>query len=166
MYYDEPKEYVTEMPEPFVVGLIRTLETAGAALEVAGATESPIESMFGGALTAALRRRYADGFFGIYHPAEPEEFKPGSVLLVAQYQLLRFRYDFALRLQGTEKPFLLIECDGKRWHNTPEQIANDRRKDQCAADHGLTLMRFTGPEIHYRIDDCVAKVVQFIKETE
>lgn len=166
MYYDEPKEYVTGMPEPFVVGLIRTLETAGAALEVAGATESPIESMFGGALTAALRRRYADGFFGIYHPAEPDEYEKGAIVLVAQYQLLRFRYDFALRVRRFDKPFLLIECDGKRWHSSPEQIANDRRKDQCAFQQDIPLMRFTGPDIHYRIDDCVAKVVQFIKETE
>lgn len=166
MSYDEPQEIPTAMPQPFVVGLIRALETAGAALEIVGATESPIESMFAGALAAALRRRYADGAFGIYHPGEPNEYADGSVTLIAQFDLLRFRYDFALRLQGRQKPFLLIECDSKQFHSSPQQILNDCKKDACALANSIPLLRFTGPEIHYRIDKCVAKVIEFLEATE
>lgn len=166
MSYDNPQEIPTAMPEPFVVGLIRALETAGAALEVAGATESPIESMFAGALAAALRRRYRDDAFGIFHPAEPNEYEPGTIVLIAQFDLLRFRYDFALRVQGAQTPFLLIECDSKQYHSSPEAIANDRRKDDCAFKHAIPLLRFTGGQIHYRIDECVAKVIAFLEEIE
>jgi very-short-patch-repair endonuclease len=166
MNYDEPREYVTGMPEHIICGVIRALETAGAAMELAGAVESPIEEMFGGALTAALRRGYTPEQFGIYNPSEPNEHPLGCIVLISQFDLLRFRYDFALRLQGKPRPFLLIECDGKRFHNTPEQIANDRRKDDCAQKHGIHLLRFTGGEIHYHIDDCLAKVIKFLEETK
>lgn len=163
--YDEPSELVTEMPEHIIGGVIRALETAGAAMEIVGAAESPIEEMLGGALAAELKRGFP-GQFGIYNPAEPNEHPKGCVLLVAQFDLLRFRYDFALRVQGFETPFLLIECDSKQFHSSPEQVANDRRKDECAFKHGIPLMRFTGGDIHYRIDKCVAQVVKFLEDTQ
>jgi len=164
--YDEPREYVTGMPMHIIGGVIRALETAGAAMEIVGAAESPIEEMFGGALTAELRRRYTAEEFGIFNPAEPNEHPAGCMMLVAQFELLRFRYDFALRFRGSPDPFLLIECDGKQFHSSPEQIANDRRKDECALKHGVHLIRLKGGDIHYRIEKCVAEVVQFIEEAK
>ena len=166
MSYDFPQEAPTGEPKPLVVGVIMALETTAAAMEVAGATESPIESMFAGALTAALRRRYAEGAFGIFNPGEPNEHPDGTITLIAQFDLLRFRYDFAMRVQGAEKPFLLIECGSKQFHSSPAQIANDRRKDDCAFNAGFHLLRFTGPEIHYRIDKCVATVIGFLEDIE
>jgi very-short-patch-repair endonuclease len=162
--FDEPREYVTGMPEHIIGGVIRALETVGAAMEIAGATESPIEEMFGGALTAELRRRYTPEQFGIYNPSEPSEHPSGCMMLIAQFDLLRFRYDFAMRVQGFPRPFLLVECDGKQFHSSPEQMANDRRKDECAFKHAIPLIRFTGGDIHYRIEKCVAQVVQFLEE--
>lgn len=163
---DEPREFVTGMPEHIICGVIRALETAGAAMDIAGAAESPIEEMLGGALTAELRRRYTPEQFGIYNPSEPNEHPHGCMMLVTQFDLLRFRYDFAMRVQGFPRPFLLIECDSKQFHSTPEQIANDRRKDECAFRHAIPLIRLAGRDIHYRIEKCVSEVVQFLEKTK
>lgn len=68
------------------------------------------------------------------------------VNIVAQYPLARFRYDFLINgvRQG---PLLLIECDGKDFHSSPEQIKNDALKDAAAAAADIKLMRFSGSAI-------------------
>jgi very-short-patch-repair endonuclease len=165
-YYGEPLEYVTGMPSQIGEAVVRVIETSAAAMEISGATDSPIEEMFGGALIAALRRLYGPAEFGIYNPFEPDEHPRGCLLVETQYEMLRFRYDFALRVQGYVKPFLLIECDGKAFHSSPAQIANDRRKDECAFRNSIPLLRFKGSDIHYHIDRCVSQVIDLVKETK
>ncbi len=69
------------------------------------------------------------------------------VTIVPQYQLDRYRYDFAITRTIDGELLLLIECDGKDFHSTPEQVENDRRKDVVARDAGIKLARFSGAEI-------------------
>jgi very-short-patch-repair endonuclease len=63
-----------------------------------------------------------------------------------QFPLQRFRYDFAIESVAGQV-LLLIECDGKEFHSTPQQRANDRAKNEAAAAAGFRLARVTGSEI-------------------
>jgi very-short-patch-repair endonuclease len=49
---------------------------------------------------------------------------------------------------------VLIECDGKEFHSTPKQIANDRRKEAAAWHAGMGIVRFTGSDIHQDTRNC------------
>jgi len=68
-------------------------------------------------------------------------------LIKAQWQLERFRYDFAVLDRSGEKLLALIECDSAEFHHLPEQLARDREKDEAARLAGIRLFRWTGKEI-------------------
>lgn len=128
--FGEPEPHV---PENVVASsFVRLAEPAGDAaasiarrVELAQTCESPIE---------------------IDLAAELELLRDLKFKVVPQFRLAGFRYDFALTTNGG-RPLFLVECDGKDFHSTPEQIANDRRKDNSAEAAGLPLLRFTGSEI-------------------
>jgi very-short-patch-repair endonuclease len=44
---------------------------------------------------------------------------------------------------------LVVETDGLRYHRTPAQQANDRRRDQAHAAAGLTPLRFTHAQVAF-----------------
>lgn len=47
-----------------------------------------------------------------------------------------------------ESPVFVVECDGKDYHTTPEQVARDKARDrQILTDQGWPTLRFTGSEI-------------------
>lgn len=80
-----------------------------------------------------------------------------------QYPWLRYRIDFAIVRR--EEPFLFIECDGRDYHSTPEQLANDKRKDDAAATAGIALLRFSGSEIYKFVDGCVQRVLEHLAQS-
>jgi very-short-patch-repair endonuclease len=55
-----------------------------------------------------------------------------------------FRVDFYWREMG-----LVVETDGLRYHRTPGQQAEDRRRDQVLTAAGLTVLRFTHGQVVY-----------------
>lgn len=83
--------------------------------------------------------------------------------LVAQYQLGRFRYDFAVLHPKIDQVLALVECDGKEFHSSPEQRANDRRKDEAASAAGLLMVRYTGSAIYREPEKCAADLVGCIR---
>jgi very-short-patch-repair endonuclease len=48
-----------------------------------------------------------------------------------------------------------MECDGKDFHSSADQQANDKLKDEAAANAGIRLIRFTGSQINGEVDACV-----------
>jgi very-short-patch-repair endonuclease len=60
------------------------------------------------------------------------------------------------------KPLVLVECDGKEFHSSVDQQANDKLKDAAASRMGIRLIRFTGSEIHRDIDACVKYAMSVI----
>lgn len=81
--------------------------------------------------------------------------------LEPQYWLGRFRMDFAIIRDGF--PCLFIECDGRAFHSSEEQIANDLDKDRAAARAGIPLLRFTGSSIFRRPDECAKKIIALLE---
>jgi len=54
----------------------------------------------------------------------------------------QFHVDFMLPKRNA-----VIECDGVYWHDLPEVIERDRRKDRYLRSRGYRVFRFTGDEI-------------------
>lgn len=146
----EPEEAPTGDFKPLRLAVFKAIETATESFSMAATTESPIETIFGAKFALALRPICKDvGWDFCIGTGDTD------IVLHPQYIIGRFRYDFALRANWRPKPLLLIECDGKDFHSSPEQQANDALKDAVATNAGIRLVRFSGSEINRDVDSCV-----------
>ena len=93
---------------------------------IIGNTESPIE----GLLAAEF----------------PQFAKKCGYTVVTQLEVGPFRYDFAI-MNSKGELVALVECDGREFHSTPEQIKRDQEKDDLAKELGVLMFRHTGKEI-------------------
>jgi len=66
-----------------------------------------------------------------------------------------FKVDFFWRDLG-----LIVETDGLRYHRTPAQQSNDRKRDQAHATAGLTPLRFTHSQITREPESVASTLVQ------
>lgn len=89
-------------------------------------TESPIESIL-------LREFHLLGFYS-----------------TPQYKVGNYRIDLAFL-----KERVAIECDGKEWHSTNDQIENDKKKDEFLKSEGWKVIRITGSDIYKDADEIV-----------
>lgn len=71
-----------------------------------------------------------------------------------------YRADILI-INGNRK--LVVECDGKEFHNTAKMIEKDKRRDGYCAIQGWAVMRFTGSEIHRDVRGCAAEVGAWIR---
>ena len=117
-------------------GVCAAIDRAAAAYKIRPKCESPIEIDLAAALLVAMEQ----------NPLA------AGLTLQMQFKFEKFRVDIALLRAG--RPVLFIECDGADFHSTPEQIANDRRKDAAALAAGIRLIRFTGRKIFQDPDLC------------
>jgi very-short-patch-repair endonuclease len=138
-----PTEEVTGELKPLFSFLPSVMENWTLAGSLEYICESPIEIELGVQFLTAFRA------------IENDDFK-----LIPQYVLGSFRYDFAVTRLG--KLIGLIECDGKEFHSTKEQIANDRAKDKLAAKMGVRMFRFSGADICRDPKGCARKVLHTI----
>jgi hypothetical protein len=57
-----------------------------------------------------------------------------------------------------------IEADGEIWHNNPDKIAKDKRRDSELAANGWIIVRFTDKEINDHPQDCLNVLIKAIKK--
>lgn len=138
-----PSEYATGELKPLCSFLPALFDKWVLAGSIADVCESPIEIELGVQFLIAFRAIGDDDFE-----------------LVPQQVLGSFRYDFAITRQG--KLIGLIECDGKEFHSTTEQVANDRAKDKLAAQMGVRMFRFSGSDIWRDPKRCAREVLHTI----
>lgn len=106
-------------------------------------TESPIEKVLAGAILGWLDHSEINGVgVGTQLPVGP------------------FRADIVVE---TRDRMLVVECDGRAFHCSEEQVARDKRRDRYFAARGISVMRFTGSEIHRDPRGCAAEVGLWIK---
>lgn len=67
------------------------------------------------------------------------------------------KYRIDLALMGLR---IVIECDGKDYHSSPDQKAHDRRKNAYLRRKGWKVIRFSGRQINQDL----RKVLQRIEE--
>lgn len=75
-----------------------------------------------------------------------------------QEQVGRYRIDIAFK-----KEKIAIECDGKAYHSTKQQLANDRRKDRYLRNEGWRVLRFSGSQIYNDPDLCCRQIEECLK---
>ena len=78
--------------------------------------------------------------------------------VVTQYPCGPYRIDIAL-----PKYRLAIECDGRKYHSTPEQKRHDRRKDRYLRKHGWSVMRVKGKQINGELPKVIARIERKIE---
>ena len=136
---------------PLSAAALKAVEAVAESVTMAAKTESPIETIFGSRFALALRSLCNDIGW---------KFSVGTgdddLVLHPQFPLVRFRYDFAVVAKWKAKPLVLIECDGKDFHLSADQQANDKLKNDAASNAGIRLIRFTGSEINGDVSACVA----------
>jgi very-short-patch-repair endonuclease len=57
-----------------------------------------------------------------------------------------------------------IEADGEIWHNNPDKIAKDKRRDSELAANGWIIVRFTDKELNDHPQDCLNVLIKAIKK--
>lgn len=75
-----------------------------------------------------------------------------------------YRADFFISGKTADSSFkICIECDGHDFHErTKEQASRDRSRDREMLVNGITVMRFTGAEIHRNSIGCADQIYQYI----
>jgi very-short-patch-repair endonuclease len=104
--------------------------------------ESPIEHQFGIAAAAVFGRL--------------------GLRVVPQYELSKYRYDFAILHPALDRVMALIECDGKEFHSTVQQSANDREKEAAASEMDTFVIRYSGAAIVRDPKDCAENALRHI----
>jgi hypothetical protein len=128
----------------------RTVAFTGLAMKVSKYTESPIETM----LAVAILCQWPDVRF-VTHDAEPCH----GWSLIPQYQWEKYRVDLALR--KPDGRLIFIECDGKDFHSSPDQIERDAARERMMIDAGFIVVRFTGAEINHSPAACADTLRRF-----
>lgn len=78
--------------------------------------------------------------------------------LVSQFRVGRYRADFAHVASRT-----IIELDSQRWHSAPEARDKDYDRQFEIEEQGWRFIRFTGRQVKYNIEGCVARVLSRIQ---
>src|ERR1700733_8088476 len=138
-----PTEHATDELKPLAFFVLSVVDNWALAASIEAICESPIELELG------------VQFLNAFRAIADEDFK-----LVPQQEMGPFRYDFAITRQG--KLIGLIECDGKEFHSTNNQLANDRAKDKLAAEMAVRMFRFPGSDIYRDPKGCVREVLHTI----
>lgn len=131
--------------------------------------ESPIEKMLLAAVIYALE-------FDSDHETHPylrpfkfqkSKFAPyEGIYYCTQGEVDRFRVDMLFRVVSGYDPhqeisdrWLAVECDGHDFHErTKHQARRDRSRDREMANLGITVLRFTGQEIHEDAERCAWEI--------
>ena len=59
---------------------------------------------------------------------------------------------------------LAIECDGRRFHSDPADVARDQHRTQYLAKLGWRVLRFSGREIKQNVYGCVDAVTKLYEQ--
>ncbi len=140
------------------------------AAEYAALCESPIERLFAVGLAGVsfdtpivmskavknvdLKRPYYAGG------------RTDFIMVWPQQQIGPYRVDFAVRVHDDatgQNHWFVVECDGHEFHErTKEQAAADRSRDRALMLAGYKVVRFTGSELHNRLDECMGQFFDLV----
>lgn len=67
-----------------------------------------------------------------------------------------YRIDISIFHKGVK---IAIECDGKAFHSSDEQLAHDNKKNQFLEKRNWRVYRFSGKRIYHEAEKCVAEIL-------
>lgn len=172
-FYDEYGDEIDSYRKPYVRGseadigeykptnlgpaLAAFLDRARNSVVASEKADSPIETILGAAILTCFKRNGKE----ISLCAQSALDKAERLVLVPQYRWGIYRSDWALYNPRTGGA-MLIECDGKDFHSSDEQVAHDAAKDAEARQRGFKTARFTGSQIHRYADGCAQHIFDFV----
>lgn len=141
-------------PVQLVHATVAAIDRIRTIMDIGGNCDSPIEAQIGAAVLMFFERA-----------GQPLEIcktiklgrAPDRLVLVPQFAWSFYRSDWAI-VNPARTGALLIECDGKEFHSSADQLAHDAKKDAAAHDRGFLTMRFTGSQIFRDADSCAQKI--------
>lgn len=68
--------------------------------------------------------------------------------------------DFAIFCQ---KGNIDVECDGDRWHSSPEVIPRDNSRNNALTSHGWAVLRFGSRELDAQLSHCIRVIKSTIR---
>lgn len=81
----------------------------------------------------------------------------------------KYRLDFYIVVAYMNKKgkiiknaYLDIECDGKDYHSTKEQIKYDNKRSRDLIEEGFEIIRFSGSEINDNPYNCIDEILKII----
>lgn len=77
-----------------------------------------------------------------------------NIKIIPQFQVGPFVADFRIN-HPDSNDFIIVELDGKDFH-TPER---DSRKNKYYEDNNYNYIRFTGTDVHRRLDACIKEAL-------
>jgi len=101
-----------------------------------------------------IKKKYGSRIESPIEQALWRELKDYGLYLIPQYQIGKYRVDFAL-----PEYRLIIECDGKEWHRDKEK---DKIRDNELGEKGWTVMRIEGYRIKYYINQVIKEILASI----
>jgi very-short-patch-repair endonuclease len=146
--------------KPVTLGaaMSKAVDRVAASVLASGAADSPIETILGAAVLLYFRN--AGKPLMLCLPAELDKAKV-CLVFVPQFKWSIYRSDWAIFNPKTSGA-MLLECDGKEFHSSADQMAHDQKKDAAAHDRGYLTMRFTGSQIHREPDGCAKKIYDVV----
>lgn len=82
--------------------------------------------------------------------------------IVPQYPVAGYRVDIAVLADSAK---IAVECDGYAFHfSTPDQAANDKKRERALIINGFTVIRFTGKEINEDAEACAGEVLTVLRQ--
>ena len=126
--------------------------------------ESPIEKLL---LPWLVAQRYPLFNYEprVLFPSEGSMLGDLCVAVVPQLPVGRYRADFALASRhGRHLKFLIVECDGKEFHDSVEQVKRDVDRDVYLTSRPeiLEVIRFSGTEIYKSPKNCAAHAAHLL----
>lgn len=135
-----------------ILGILHSFKTS----------ESPIEAMLFTALLGSRKFILAD-----------EKTTGAGFFVYPQHKSGQYRADFLIKAVGwgneykvwppTAEVSVCVECDGREFHSTPEQIARDNDKEKHFKEQGIETLRFSGSEIYRKPDLCVNQIYKYLE---
>jgi very-short-patch-repair endonuclease len=159
----EVNEYICSK-ETFasIGGMSATLiDNAAIAASIAPDTESPIEVLFGAEAVKYFVEKFKNHStmkFASCRQADENIFVGDHTLLMPQYRWRNYRIDLVVKITFLNQPYFFIECDGKDFHSSEQQILRDHAKDQAITNAGIQIFRFSGSELERNPRACIEVV--------
>lgn len=132
------------------------------------ACESPLEQFMCTGISLLLGCKAVTGDYDQSRRAELAELagdKPAAFLF-SQQPIGRYRADFLIVLIDPAERMsrrFVIECDGKNFHTSDEQIEYDRKRDAAIVATGVRFVaRYSGREMHRDFQSVTDRVARWL----
>src|SRR5262249_50833493 len=150
---------INSMPSNYASNVVRC--------KLADLVDSPPEAILGVAVFEHLSDMYAGQECWVHSEWEFRTFGPSgnNFALVPQLTVDGVgRVDFAIFDPeiSTDRPLVVVECDGHDCHSSPDQVTNDNRRDRTLLKLGIPPLRFTATDILRGSDSVAREIVEFV----